>query len=278
MTNTFHNLLGLLHRAVANSRVGAALALKVRNQATAVIRARMNDGILMSDNGELWLIRQLAPEAKVFIDVGANTGAWSLSFLQHMPHGGQGFLFEPSPLALEKLRRDLTVHLETGRVNLISAAVSDKTGFMPFYMESDAGETSSLIQEHSQSEARRIEVRVTNLDAEIARCGLDFVDVLKIDAEGFDLHVIKGASASLRQHKLGVIQFEYNYPWCLAGSTLAEAIALLESNNYRLYLLKRDGLYEFDYGKYGDFFGYSNFVAVLPTYAPQLERAVVGVL
>jgi len=52
----------------------------------------------------------------------------------------------------------------------------------------------------------------------------------------------------------------------MAGSTLGGAISLLISHQYKVYILKGDGLYEFDYDHYGEYFGYSNFVALAPEY------------
>lgn len=57
---------------------------------------------------------------------------------------------------------------------------------------------------------------------------------MKVDAEGFDLKVLKDAVRTLGQKQVGMVQFQYNAPWAEAGSTLADA---------RRYLARIIGLY-----------------------------------
>jgi hypothetical protein len=62
---------------------------------------------------------------------------------------------------------------------------------------------------------------------------------------------------------VSVIQWEYSDSWAPGGGTLAAALAFLSSAGYQSFLLKRNGLYRFNYGTWGDFFTYANFVSVL---------------
>lgn len=86
--------------------------------------------------------------------------------------------------------------------------------------------------------------------------------MLKIDAEGYDLHVLLGARGLLESRRIGVVQFEYNAPWARAGSTLSFAFQLLRGAGYRVFLLKAGGLYRFEPDRVGEYFHYSNFVAL----------------
>jgi hypothetical protein len=153
----------------------------------------------------------------------------------------------------------------SNRAEIIPAAVADKSGMMDFYMEASAGETSSLIRQHSNAQAKRVSVQVVTLDADLERRKIKFVDCLKIDAEGYDVHVLKGAENCLARKMIGIIQFEYNAPWAFSSSsTLIAALEYLKGCDYRVYLLKHNGLYNFDYDVYGEFFHYANFVAIAP--------------
>jgi FkbM family methyltransferase len=267
-------LLGKLQRLIGSSTIGVKLAIKIKNQMDAVIRQSLNDGIDMSCNGEILLMDSVAHKATLFIDVGANTGSWAMPFLSRMKPGGKGLLFEPSPIAAKMLKDNFGQTKNV--VEIIRAAVGDKSGRACFFMEPAAGETSSLVMGHSQSGAQEIEVPVTTIDEELLKRNIDFVDFLKIDAEGYDLRVMMGAMNSIKGHKIGIVQFEYNAPWALVGSTLSDAIKLFRTNGYLVYLLLREGLYIFEYEIYGEYFGYSNFVAVLPDYWPEHGELVVG--
>lgn len=266
MDSLKNSLFGAIQRTLSKSSVCVRLAVKLRNQLNGIIGFSLNDGIDMSSNGESWLINQVAPKARVFIDVGANAGAWSKIFISKMSHSGRGLLFEPSPLALGCLVENFQKEISENLVEIVPAAVCEHAGAMDFYMEEAAGETSSLIAAHSNDSARKIKVTTTTIDAEVASRGLLFIDFLKVDAEGYDLQVLRGAINCLRSQSVGVIQFEYNAPWTSSSATLLNAIGYLQGFGYTVYLLKRNGLYEFNYALYGEFFHYSNFVAIAPGY------------
>lgn len=244
----------------------AKVAIKLRNQLDGMIAANLNDGIGMSLNGEQWLINRVAPKAKVFIDVGANIGTWSKCFLSKMADPQKGLLFEPSPLAVACLNDDFKQEIKKSLVEIVSAAVCEQSGSMDFYMEESAGETSSLISKHSKPQAQKIFVETTTIGAEVEKRKLKFIDFLKIDAEGYDLHVLRGAEKCLIEKAVGVIQFEYNQPWANSSSTLISALDYLGKHDYKVYLLKQNGLYNFNYNIYGEYFHYSNFVAIAPGY------------
>jgi hypothetical protein len=78
-----------------------------------------------------------------------------------------------------------------------------------------------LFSGHAPVGAIRRQVRVIALDNICAERGLDLIDLLKIDAEGYDFQVLRGAEKLLKEQKISVVQFEYNRPWANAGGTLA---------------------------------------------------------
>jgi FkbM family methyltransferase len=273
--NNFNKILGSLHRSIGGTRCGKWFARKIGNQAAAIIRAGLNDGIDMEDNGELWLIKIIAPKSTYFIDVGANIGNWTKVFLEFGKIGVRGQLFEPSPETLNVLQKNIKTMVNSNLIDISSSAVSDSIGTKKFFCEARCGETSSLIKGHSQTNALEILVNLTTIDLEVKRLGNPFIDVLKIDAEGYDLHVIKGASECIKNARIGLIQFEYNQPWANAGSTLYEALSIFSNHGYVVFLLRKDGLHKFNYHLYGEFFGYSNFIALSPHFATDFEKYIV---
>lgn len=252
-------LLRRLHKLLGESSLATYIALKIRNQCDAVVRARLCDGPDAARNGELLLLAQVAPTAHYFVDVGANVGCWARAFLDAMESGGSGLLFEPSNDTANRAESLLREYAP--RFELVRAAVGDVPGEATFFAEPEFGETSSLVRGFSRQNAVAVRVPVTTLDQEFENRAVDYVDFLKVDAEGFDLKVLKGGVRALERGRIGIVQFEYNAPWALAGSTLAEALALLNKCGYTVFLLKRDGLHKLNYARYGEYFSYSNFVA-----------------
>jgi FkbM family methyltransferase len=244
---------------VARSRVGIHLAIKLKHQCDAILAARLGTSNSFATNGERWLIEQIAPQAKFFIDVGANVGDWSREFASRMPAVARGIAFEPAPAAVAELQARLA---DYHGIEIVECAISDRSGKTTFYAEANCGQTSSLIRSHSQIDAKPLSVQVSTLDTEIAKRKIDAVDFLKIDAEGFDFHVLRGAEQSLNNHQIDVIQFEYNSPWIRAGATLAGAYEFLQARGYDVFLLRGPGLFRMDPDYYGEYFRYSMFVAI----------------
>jgi hypothetical protein len=75
-----------------------------------------------------------------------------------------------------------------------------------------------------------------------------------------------------------VIQFEYNRAWQLAGDTLRAAYTMLEASGYRIFVLKREGLYTLDYLRYEEYFEYTNFVAIAPEQIGRFGDRLRGVI
>ena len=153
-----------VQKQIARSRVGTHLAIKLKHQCDAILAARLGTSINFATNGERWLIEQVAPRSKFFIDVGANVGNWSREFASRMPGIARGIAFEPSPATAAELRARLA---DYDGVEIVECAISDRSGKATFYAETNCGETSSLIHSHSQIDAKPLLVRVSTLDAEI---------------------------------------------------------------------------------------------------------------
>jgi FkbM family methyltransferase len=234
-------------------------AASLRNLAQAVVAGSLADGLDPDRNGERWLIGVVAPTAGVVVDVGANVGDWTAAVLAATAPQTRAIVFEPSPAARDRL---LSRFGADPRVEIVGAAVADRSGSATLYEEPGAGQASSLLNREPPAGARPREVTVTTIDDHLARRQVAHVDVLKIDAEGYDLHVLRGAERTLAAQAVAVVQFEYNRPWLFARSTLGEALRLLEQHGYEVLVLKRDGLHPFDYERTREFFAYANFVAL----------------
>jgi FkbM family methyltransferase len=207
-------------------------------------------------NGEHWLQRRLG-NVETFIDAGANRGDWTAALLSTSPRAS-GVLFEPSAELAAMLRERFA---QNSKIEVVEAALGESTGIATLYDEGPTGETSSLVPGVSFSIARPRDVGLTTVDAEVEARGIGHVDVLKIDVEGFDLSVLRGARRLLGDHRVAVVQFEYNRAWLLAGATLTAAVRLFYDLGYDVFVLRGSNLEPFDVSDIGDFFSYANFVA-----------------
>lgn len=265
-----------VQRMVAKSRFLVRVAILIRNQARCVIKYHLAEGPSVRDTGEAWLREKMAIGGARFMDVGANVGDWLSGIVAVKGNAPFELIaFEPSSSAAARLRERFA---SDPRISIIDAAAGDAAGVMQFVEERDAGKGSTLVPGFGQIHGHSRTVKVTTIDEELARAGWDKIDLLKIDAEGYDARVIRGAAEALRRNAIAVVQFEYNRSWQLAGETLFACYRMLEEFGYRVYLLKRDGLWILNYGLYEEYYEYSNFVAIAPSAMPRFESLVRGTI
>jgi FkbM family methyltransferase len=247
-----------LHRLLSKSRTCAKLCARLRNQANCVVAYHLGESYDSASNGEYRLIDLLAPHCSTFVDVGANVGHWTEYFLRNS--SAHGVLFEPSEHCAALLKEKF----QNRPITLRNVAVGDTNGSISFVEEGEFGESSAVaetyIPSHRPGETVVKQVPIVTLDQELMAldCNVDF---LKIDAEGYDLKVLKGSELVLRKGRVRFVQFEYNSNWLGAGSSLLEAKGFLAGLGFELLLIRSTGLHPLDYKLWGDYFRYSNFLA-----------------
>src|SRR5262249_15432267 len=115
-------------------------------------------------------------------------------------------------------------------------------------------------------EARQIQVRCSTLDKFCSERGVKQIDVLKIDTEGFDFEVLKGASSMLARKAIKFIYFEFNDITAQSdalGGALAPIDQLIRPYGYRFIATYNDYLVP-----EGELFLVSNALYGLPPNEP----------
>lgn len=265
---TSTELLDRTYGLMARSRLLTRLALHVRGISTAILGKRLAPTTIASLNGEYWLLMRLAGDVRVAVDAGANVGEWSEHAISSWPLLERLVCFEPVGWAADEVEQRIGVD---PRVEVLRRALSDSAGELVIWEEQTGGTMSSAVPGYSAPSASPARVEAVTLDEELPRLGVDHVDYLKIDVEGFDLHVLRGAQQLLSGQRIGVVQFEYSDAWQQAGSTLHAAFALLGEAGYRVLLLTPGGLRAFPLEETSELYSYANFVALLPSLANRFE-------
>ena len=244
--------------ALARYRWPAVAAYYVRKAADQQLRRRFVSSYDRTSNGEWWLLDTVGPSVRRAFDIGANEGQWTAALLDRSPQIEHVVCWEPGATAFARLRACLG---ENPRVELVQAAVSDRAELEAEFFESDGTQDSSMFATAAGDSHATI-IPVVQLDEEIERLGAEVVDLVKIDAEGADLMVLRGARRSLQSQRIRLVQFEYHRPWLHAGATMHAALEFLAACGYDTYLLNGSGLCRFDRNRAPEIFHYMNFVAV----------------
>lgn len=201
-------------------------------------------GRLFSDparNGEYRFARNHVREGMVVFDVGANIGDYAAYLLGLVPELTI-HCFEPVGATYATLQQRLRVQVDRGQIVLNRCALGEAPGVAEMFIYQDnAGSNSFYFHDYHAAQSRSMrkeEVPVSTIDAYISAAGVTGVGLLKIDVEGHELGVIRGAAESLRRGRIECIQFEYNNYWQRSGHTLLETLTLLRSlNDFAFYRL-----------------------------------------
>jgi FkbM family methyltransferase len=182
------------------------------------------------------VIRQFVARDSVAIDVGANVGALTL-LMATLAADGKVIAIEPGPPTFARLKKNLALNPSVSRVvQPLQVGVADKEGQL-FWNEdpTNRGNAGMLA---SQGEP----VAVQTLDTVIDRLGLERLDFVKIDVEGMEYEVIKGAMSSIITFR-PVIYYETleSFREFRAFDIFGETHKLLAGANYQHFSVLPDG-------------------------------------
>ncbi len=156
-------------------------------------------------NGEQRALAILAQfPCQTIFDVGANVGQWTLTAKTLLPHA-QFFCFEPIPQIYTRLK-NLESH---ENIRTFNVALGAKTGKAKFFTYEKGHELSSVYPYAHQEKPSEVFVEIVSGDDFMEANHIDRIDLLKVDAEGHDLAVLRGFDRALTAGKIGAVQFEY---------------------------------------------------------------------
>jgi FkbM family methyltransferase len=146
--------------------------------------------------------------------------------------------FEPNAQAFARLAQAL----EGTQTSLSRTALSDLPGTSLLHVVGPAAGTNSLYPVPGARESASESVVTITLDSYAERDGVARFAPVKIDAEGHDLAVLRGARALFADHRVAVAQFEYNRGSVLARTFLRDSFEFLPAFGYQVGKLIRRGV------------------------------------
>ena len=140
----------------------------------------------------------------VIFDVGANIGTWTTWMAHFFPHG-QLHAFEPQRLVSQILAGNCAINNITN-VHVHVMALGDQSGTVsinePDYDQCQSFGNFSLIYDHRlKTTQHQIVIQQRSLDETMKSLHLTRLDLLKVDAEGMDYMILKGAVNTLKTHQ-----------------------------------------------------------------------------
>ena len=194
------------------------------------------NGVYEADEVAFALSRLRA--GSVFVDVGANIGPYTVPAARKVGPAGRVVAVEASPRVFPYLAHNVELN-QLSNVRLVQcAALAQDRENVPFYdAPPDHFGMGALA---AQFNAQPVGVQARTLDSVLTEAGVDRVDLLKVDVEGFEFDVFMGAERLLRGQQPPPILFEF-CDWAearRASGQPGDAQRLLRSWGYQVWRLR----------------------------------------
>lgn len=200
---------------------------------------------------------------QVVIDVGANVGNYAEEVLNYNSDVDL-YAFEPHPKTF------LTLEEKAKKIGFktINKGCANTIGKLKFYdyANNDGSEHATLLEGvftdlyHNKTVVH--EVEVTTLDSFIEENKIEYIDLLKIDTEGFEYSVMSGCLHSIKNNKIKAIHFEFNSMNIISKVFMKDFIKILPQ--YSFYRVLPNGLLKIEQNNVllTEIFGFQNIIAI----------------
>jgi len=177
------------------------------------------------------------PEPVTFIDVGASVG----HFTQNLSRTyiiKKGVLVEPLAKHIPFLKQNYNAP----RFEILNVALTETTGESDFYINDEFDSISSLLKINNDLDALAglkiaepsvIKVKTATLDKIFNDLQLKKIDLIKIDVQGAEHLVLKGATETLKNTRLVYTEFSFR-PLYKGSSTFFDLYQIMDSHNFML--------------------------------------------
>ncbi len=194
------------------------------------------------ENAERSVVEHILQPGMNVLDIGAHHGLYSLLASRKVGAGGRVLAFEPSPRERRKLLRHLRLNRCTN-VQVEACALGSTPGESDlFVVDSFNTGCNSLRPPDTPESTQRLRVPVLTLDGCLQRLKMERVDFVKLDVEGGEMEVLKGATGLLARRPRPLLLCEVQEirtrPW---GYAAREIIEFLRSRGYHWFAPQPEG-------------------------------------
>ncbi len=209
-------------------------------------------------SGELSVLKILQkdlPNNAVIFDVGANYGQYLNLLIKYLKDKNITIhCFEPDEYAFKKLNEKF------GRLDYVvlnKFALGSENNNATLYGKKKGGVDSSLINTDKDN-LEQFSIEVKTLDSYCLDNNISTIHFLKIDTEGFELNVLKGAENAFASNKIKRIQLEHgSIHSIIARSSIYEYKKILK--NFTIYHIKQNGIRKLNYKPINEIYYNSNY-------------------
>ncbi len=185
---------------------------------------------------EICFLKKFLRKGDCFFDIGANIGLFSLHASNIIGENGKIFAFEPTPVTFDRLKKNIDIN-KFLNINAENIGLSDATGVVKFNVSNNGFDAwNSFATLVDAGECTEIQVPTNTLDNYISISETEKIDLIKLDVEGWELNVLKGATRLLSTPNSPVLLVEFTETNAFAaGYYCGELFDFVKSFGYEWY-------------------------------------------
>ncbi len=231
-------------------------------------------GSEVGDSGEMdvlqWLRKKL-PEAAVIFDVGANRGDYAEALVAKFPKS-EIYCFEPSAKTFELLGTRVG---NAPNVHLFNLGMGDSAGDVVLYTDGVGSGSASVYDRRLEHVGGKLDLQekitLETLDSFCRDNQVATIDFLKLDTEGHELNVLRGAEGLMNAGAIGSIQFEFGGCNIDSRTYFQDFFYLLDGRYFLYRILSRGMARVRRYSELDEVFTTTNYLALSRSRFPELE-------
>lgn len=215
-------------------------------------------------NGEMFVLKKYLNENHVIFDVGANVGDWTKTVLDIAPNA-HVHCFEPGHSTFSKLAQNI----DSKNVVLNNFGLGSANEEKEFYIFDNDSTVNSLYLRDELVDKDKVvteKVAINKLDDYCFDNKIQKIDFLKIDVEGNEMEVLKGAERMLKEKNINIIQLEYGGTYIDAGIFLKDVFDYFNNYSFSFFKILPDRLDKVQYVKDLENFQYCNYLIINDEY------------
>jgi FkbM family methyltransferase len=194
------------------------------------------------DIPSLKVFRRLLKSGMTFVDVGTHVGQYSLVASTLVGPAGAVHSFEPQPDTFDLLKHNIDNNRITN-VHLNRCALSETTRAVPLYIARPDNMGQSSLRRPDNYSGTAVTVPCITLDAYVQERGIRRIDLIKIDVEGAEIGVLRGARTCLSGDPKPSLMIEFWEPFQREyGTSCEEMASFLRAHGYDLFWITETGL------------------------------------
>ena len=135
------------------------------------------------------------------IDIGAQLGLMTKLFADLVGQEGKVYAFEPTPSTFSLLKKTIAINNINNIARPVQKAVSNEKGVATFNISEQEASNANSLSKNNNDHTRGIKVELISVDDFVKEFKINKIDYIKIDAEGAEFAVLKGAEKTIKKDR-----------------------------------------------------------------------------